>query len=131
VSAIRVMLGNMPAMLYAILEETFAGQRDIMVVRPSDSSSSLSASVSSERPDVLVVGVDRPEWVSSFAQLFVDNPMLRVLAIGEDARSATMHELYLRRWRVADPSPRAIVDAVYALHAAPAAYDAAPPEGRR
>ncbi|HEY9227485.1 MAG TPA: hypothetical protein VIP11_12600 [Gemmatimonadaceae bacterium] len=130
-SAIRVMLGNMPAMLHGILEETFAGQRDIMLVHPFHAPGTLSESIASERPDVLVVGVQLADRVDDFAGLFSENPSLRILAIGEDARSATMHELFLRRWRVADLTPRSIVNAVYALHSADAALDEAPTEPRR
>ena len=44
------MLGHMPAMLHGILEETFAGRRDIMLVRPlpSQTPASLSESVAAE-----------------------------------------------------------------------------------
>jgi hypothetical protein len=125
------MLGKMPAMLRDILGETFAGQRDIMVIDPSDSTASLSMSVAEHQPHVLVVGIDKPDVVSNVVELFIENPSLRVLAIGEDARSATMHELYLRRWRVAELSPAAIVDAVRALHAAESAFETAPPDLRR
>jgi hypothetical protein len=60
------------------------------------------------------VGVERPDWANGYVGLFVDHPQLHILAIGDDARSATMHELYIRRWRVADLSPTAIVAAVRA-----------------
>jgi chemotaxis response regulator CheB len=114
VAAIRVMLGKMPAMLRGILEETFAGQGDIMLVGLSDSRPSLSELVTAHNPDVLIVGVERADWATGFAELFVDHPSLRILAIGEDGRSAMMQELYIRRWRVADLSPRSIVAAVRA-----------------
>lgn len=129
--SIRVMLGKMPAMLRDILEETFAGQRDIVLVGSPNSTDSLAMSVAEQQPHVLVVGIDKPDVVSNVVQLFVENPSLRVLAIGEDARSAVMHEVYLRRWSVAELSPKAIVEAVRALHAADAALETAPPEARR
>src|SRR5262245_22579493 len=109
------MLGKMPAILRDILEETFASQRDMMVVGISDPAaprSMVAATVAASRPDVLVVGVDRQDWAPGFVELFVDNPELHILAIGDDARSATMHELYIRRWHVPALSPPAIVAAV-------------------
>lgn len=126
------MLGLMPAMLHGIMEETFAGRRDIMLVGLSQSPTpkSLSDSVAAERPDVLVVDAMAPDAVGDFVELFVEHPSLRILAIGQDARSATMHELYLRRWCVADPTPRTIVDAVHALHAANTTLSDAPMEPR-
>jgi hypothetical protein len=129
--AIRVMLGKMPALLRDILGETLAGQRDIMLVGSPDSAVPLSMSVAEHQPHVLVVAIDKPDVVSNVVELFLENPSLRVLAIGEDARSATMHELYFRRWRVAELSPGAIVDAVRALHAVESSFDTAPPEPRR
>jgi hypothetical protein len=109
------MLGKMPAMLRGILEETFASQHDMMLVGLSDSgTSSVSATVAANRPDVLIVGVERQDWANGYVGLFVDHPHLHILAIGDDARSATMHELYIRRWRVAELSPPAIVAAVRA-----------------
>ena len=125
------MLGHMPAMLHGILRETFAGRRDIVLVHPVHTRNTLRESVVAERPDVLVVGVDQHERVEDFVALFAENPSLRILAIGEDARSATMHELYLRRWRATDVTPGSIVNAVYALHHADAVFDEAPRELRR
>jgi hypothetical protein len=106
------MLGSMPAMLRGILAEVFAHQTDMLLVGPMDSPSPMSAAVTAHQPDVLVVSVDKPDWADGLVELFVENPRLHILAIGNDARAATMHELYIRRWQVADPSPTAIVDAV-------------------
>ena len=131
VSAIRVMLGDMPAMLHGILEETFAGCADIVLVHPFHASNSLAESVAAQRPDVLVVGVEQHDPVDDFAALFAEHPTLRVLAIGEDARSAIIHELYRRSWRASSLAPSSIVDTVYALHRAAASLDETPSELRR
>jgi hypothetical protein len=113
VAAIRVMLGSMPAMLRGILEEIFAHQSDMLLVGPPDSPLlPVSAAVATHQPDVLVVSIERPDWADGLIELFVAHPRLHILAIGNDARAATMHELYVRRWQVADLSPSAIVDAV-------------------
>ena len=125
------MLGDMPAMLHGILEKTFAGCADIVLVHPFHASNSLAESVAAERPDVLVVGVHQHEHVDDFATLFAEHPALRVLAIGEDARSAIIHELYRRTWRAGELAPSSIVDTVYALHRATASLDEAPSEFRR
>lgn len=117
-AATRVMLGMMPAMLRDILETTFAREHDMTLVGKSDARSSLPADVAASRPDVLVVAVDRPELAAGYTGLLVDHPNLHILAIGEDARSAMMQEVYLRRWRVADLSPSAIVAAVRAARPA-------------
>ena len=114
VAAIRVMLGEMPAMLRGILEEIFSHQRDMMLVGPSDAVAVGAVAVAAYRPDVLVVSPDESDWATSYAGLFGEQPRLRILAIRDDARSATMSELYVRRWRVADLAPDAVLAAVRA-----------------
>lgn len=114
VAAIRVMLGELPAIQRGILEHTFAGQSDMMLVGINNADSPLSARVAANRPDVLIVGVERDEWATGFIELFIERPRLHILAIGGDARAATLQELYVRRQRIADLSPDAIVAAVRA-----------------
>jgi hypothetical protein len=114
VAAIRVMLGTMPAMVRGILEETFASQHDMTLVGDAEAEATMSATVSAHNPDILVVGMTHDEWASEFISLFIDHPRLHILAIGEDARAAMMQELYIKRWRIAELSPMAIVDAVRA-----------------
>jgi hypothetical protein len=105
----------MPAMLRGILEEALGSQGDVMLVGGSDAlGSPETATVAASRPDVLIVGVEREAWADGYVELFADHPRLHILAIGDPARSATMHELYVRRTRIADPSPTAIVGAVRA-----------------
>jgi len=114
VAAIRVMLGEMPAMLRGILEEIFSHQRDMVLVGPSDAAAASAVAVAAYRPDVLVVSPDELDWPTSYASLFGEQPRLRVFAIRDDARSATMSELYVRRWRVSDLAPDAILAAIRA-----------------
>jgi hypothetical protein len=117
VAAIRVMLGSMPAIIRGILEQTLGTQQDMTLVGNYDAASpaaSVSTMVAASRPDVLVVGTQQDEWAAGYLDLFADHPRLHILAIGDDARSAMMHELYVRRWRVAELSPPAIVAAVRA-----------------
>ncbi|MEO8619779.1 MAG: hypothetical protein ABI625_01865 [bacterium] len=113
-AAIRVMLGTMPAMVRGILEETFATQHDMMLVGNANADVAMSATVAAHNPDILVVGMAHDEWASEFISLFIDHPRLHILAIGEDARAAMIQELYIRRWRISELSPMAIVDAVRA-----------------
>ena len=113
-AATRVMLRELPAMLRGILEHTFRAQNDMMLVGTDSNEGSLSAQVAESRPDVLIVGVERPELANAYIELFVDHVDLHILAIGGDARSATMQELFVRRLRVADLSPDAIIAAVRA-----------------
>ena len=113
-TAIRVMLGELPAIQRGILEHTFAVQNDMTIVGNDGADASLSARVAANRPDVLIVGVERDDWATDFVELFAERPRLHILAIGGDARSATLQELYVRRQRIADLSPDAIVAAVRA-----------------
>jgi len=108
------MLGQMPAMLRDILEETFDRQDDVVLVGTRESVSSLRTAVDLHGPDVVVVAVDGEDWAGGFIELFRDHPSLRLLAIRNDARRAVMHELSIRRWRVTDLSPAAILAAVRA-----------------
>lgn len=110
----RVMLRELPALLRGILEQTFRAQDDMTLVGADRSDASLSAQVAENRPDVLIVGVERPELANAYVELFVDHATLRIFAISSDARAATMQELFVKRLRVADLSPDAIIAAVRA-----------------
>ena len=125
-TAIRVMLGELPAIQRGILEQTFAVQGDMMLVGTDSAGASLSARVAANRPDVLIVGVERDDWATGFTKLFAERPRLHILAIGGDARSATLQELYVRRQRITDLSPDAIVAAVRASRDVERASTAAP-----
>ena len=113
-TAIRVMLGELPAIQRGILEHTFAAHGDMMLVGTNSAHSSLSARVAANQPDVLIVGVDREDWATGFVELFAERPRLHILAIGGDARSASLQELYVRRHRITELSPDAIIAAVRA-----------------
>jgi len=110
----RVMLGTMPAMLRNILETTFAREQDMTLVGESGGRVSLSAEVAANHPDVLVVAVERLELATGYTELLIDHPHLHIFAIADDARSAMMQELCIRRWRVADLSPATIVEVIRA-----------------
>jgi hypothetical protein len=113
---IRVLLGGLPGILRDILEETFASQSDVMLVVEDrgDPGASLRNAVDVHAPDVVIVGVDRQDWVGDYLELFRDHPLLRILAIRNDGRGAVMHELSIRRYRVTDLTPPAILAAVRA-----------------
>ena len=111
---IRVLLGEMPEMLRDILDQTFASQDDVTVVGDRESISPLRAAVGLHDADVVIVGVDRQDWVGDYVELFRDRPMLRVLAIRNNGRGAVMHELSIRRYRVTDLTPTSILAAVRA-----------------
>lgn len=114
VAAIRVMLGELPSMIHGILEHTLAVQDDMQLVGTTRDSASLADQVAASRPDVLIVGVDRPDWATRYIELFVRHAQLHVLAIGGDARSATVQELFVRQQRIPELSPDVIVAAVRA-----------------
>lgn len=113
-AATRVMLRELPAMLRGILEHTFRAQDDMTLVGTDSNEGTLSAQVSENRPDVLVVGVERPELATGYVKLFAEHAGLHILAIGGDARSASMQEVFVRRHHIAELSPDAIVAAVRA-----------------
>jgi hypothetical protein len=114
VGPIRVLLGEMPEMLHDILDHAVADQDDVALVGDRDSISSLHTAVDVHSADVVVVGVERQDWVGSYIDLFRDHPMLRLLAIRNDGRAAVMHELSIRRYRVTDLTPSSIIDAIRA-----------------
>ena len=111
-AAIRVLLGQMPAMHRDILEETFASQGDIEVVGRVEASDSLLDAVGALTPHVLILGVDRAEWSAEHFSLFRTHPPLHVLMLGNDARVASMFELQLHRTEIPELSPKAILAAV-------------------
>lgn len=114
-ATVRVMLGPMPALLRGILEETLRHNGDIMLVGPPAPALALSAAVTLHRPDVVVVGGAQSAWLGEFSQVLFDRLQVHVLAIDDDARTATMHEVNVRRWPLADVSPESIVAAVRAV----------------
>jgi hypothetical protein len=132
VAQLRVMLGPMPAMLRDIIRETVASQDDLVLVGSGDTRDAphLHRAVDVHAPDVLVAGVEGSDWVGEYVELFRDHPDLRVLVVRNDARAAALHELVIRRFEVADPSPRSILAAIRATRLRTAS-DVTPSSGRR
>lgn len=111
---VRIVLGEMPGLLRDVLERLLAGRDDLAIVGVCESVGELRSSLALLGADIVVIGTDHPEALGQFVDLFRDHPDLRLLAIRHDARAASMHQMRIRRCRVADLSPPAILSALLA-----------------
>lgn len=109
VTIATILLGPLPRMLRSIIEGAVAAQPDMRVIEHSEHES-LEETVVRTHADVLIVNEqpDRSEmWFRSFVAA---HPWLKVCVLTQDGRNATLLEL--RRDRLADASPTALVEAI-------------------
>lgn len=145
---IRILLARMPRMLREILVNVIDAEGDMRVVSAgdgeADAASAVSAAVSaaaaavrvqprdaalaarvaSERPDVVIVGLERGELPTVCGELLGCFPHLKVLAIEERGRQASLYELRPVRTVLRDVSAHELVASIRGAARPVAAADA-------
>jgi DNA-binding NarL/FixJ family response regulator len=91
--AIRILLARMPRMVCDILREVLDAQPDMRVVAELGNGQVLSERVAAERPDVVIVGLERDEPPAICGELLSDHPRVRIVAVEESGRRASLYEL--------------------------------------
>jgi DNA-binding NarL/FixJ family response regulator len=108
----RILLIDMPRMLREIIESTLASEPDMDVVGAVAVEEALAATVDGADADVIVVGAAARELVDRCRRVMATRPLVKVLAVASDARSATLYELEPATHALGELSPRELADAI-------------------
>lgn len=105
--AIRALIGDMPAMLQSMVTAMLDAEKDIILIDPNSLSND---SQSASDIDVMLVAADRlsPAWLASSAAALP----AAIIAIADDAHTATIVHLSQTRWLFSDNSEDSIGAAI-------------------
>jgi hypothetical protein len=92
VTAIRIHLGPMPALLYGIVRDLLAAEPDFVVVGSSGADEDPLVRACQERAD-MVITQDRSQGCNSTLDAIISGPPVCIFAITADGRQAAAVEL--------------------------------------
>ncbi len=109
---IRVVVGEIPHILRAIVEGAVSLQADMKLI--SSGGGDLAGTVRQSAADVAIVAEESSEPADAPAhrRVLIENPRLKMFVLTDDGREA--HLLEFRRFPVEDISPHGLVTAIRA-----------------
>ena len=109
-TAIRVVLGDVPRLLYDILQGTLGSHSDMELFQSADVD--LSNAVARCGAEVVIVASPTGGATPLQRLVLVDHPDLTMFVVTDDARAA--HQLEWRQTPVVEVSPTGLVEAIRA-----------------
>lgn len=108
---IRVLIASLPPLLADIVRDALADDEEVDVLGGDEG---LERAVEERRPHVLISAEPGARLTEPLLALMYRHPMLRVLLITAEGRSAALYRLVPERRVLADPTPRSLAEAVRA-----------------
>jgi DNA-binding NarL/FixJ family response regulator len=108
---IRVLLARMPTLLLDTISHVVASAPDMTVVGKVQEHD-FAAAVKRARADAILVGEDEAPRTDEYTALLLKNPRLKVLAISDDGRTGTLHEMRPHRIPLGAISAETLRDAI-------------------
>lgn len=96
-------------MLEEIVSHALSAETEIEIAGAARNTDGLAGKVAQMRPDVIVLGGDRPELA---AELLEQSPRLKVLAVAEKGEDSWLYGLTPERTRLGALSPARLTTAV-------------------
>jgi chemotaxis response regulator CheB len=115
VKRIRVLLARMPALLLDILHHIVESAPDMMIVGES-ADNDLAGAAKRLRADAILVGEDANHDSGEYTQLLLSRPSLKVLAIANEGRNGTLHEMRPQHIPLGEISAETLRDAIRGRH---------------
>jgi DNA-binding NarL/FixJ family response regulator len=109
---IRVVTAELSRILNDIIGSVLEANGDIRVVGKAGNRSELLELTRRFRPDVVIMGLDEPGVANVGWDLFVGDPLLRVLGVVGEGRQILMYELRPHRTPLGELSPEELIAAV-------------------
>ena len=106
---IGILLMQMPAMLRAIIDDIVAEQSDMRVVGELTGQDDVRVAVERTGASFLIVGYDGAQLPDPIHDLFSGHPSIRVLAVTDQGREATLYELRPQRIPIGELSASRLV----------------------
>ncbi len=106
----RIVLVDLPRITREIIEQAVGAEPDMVIVDGLADGASLPDAVKRREPDFVISGRDYE--FAEVCAILDERPRLRVLAVLEDGREATLYELRPTRTPLGEVSPLTIVEAI-------------------
>ncbi len=108
----RVLLWDMPTMMHDIILQLLMKESDFQVAAPTDKSSTLLDASKKYRPDIVVTSCGEDEANTTYRDLLLECPRLKVLDVRSDGRKGYLYELRPERKQLGELSPESLVTAI-------------------
>ncbi len=105
----------MPKLLLDMLDRVVASAPDMSVVGRTEEND-LAAAATRMRADVILVGEEMKPRPGEYAKLLIRHPRLKVLAITDDGKTGTLHEMRPQRFPLGEISADSLRDAIRGRH---------------
>jgi DNA-binding NarL/FixJ family response regulator len=109
---IRIVLWDMPPLLFEMLRDAIAPQGDMELVGTAGDEPNLGALLENTEADVVVVKRDGGPKRNAVEGLLYRRPRLRVFEIVDGGRGGLLHEMRPRRIALGEISPQRLIDAI-------------------
>ena len=109
---IGVLLSCMPRVLCDVLSDVINDQADMAVLSDCVDVDALLAEIHSRQPDVIVVGLAGAKLAAMCERVLRQTPGLRIVAVEDEGRSASLVELRPTRTPVSEPSVEGFLDLI-------------------
>jgi DNA-binding NarL/FixJ family response regulator len=110
---IRIFLaGGLRRLLHDIVREAVATQPDMKVVGDSHNGQELHHMLAAGDVDLVIVGAHQSEDISSVASILYASPQVKLLAIEDNGRTATIYRLRPHQLSLGEMSPQELLAAI-------------------
>jgi DNA-binding NarL/FixJ family response regulator len=109
---IRLITSELTGILDGIVETVLQSAGDIEVLARARTRAELIELLRTKHPDVVILGLESTSAADIGWELYVGDPMLRVIGIVADGRQAFVYELRPQRTALGELSPRDLVTIV-------------------
>jgi hypothetical protein len=114
VDSIRIVLAGLPRMLAEILTAALDDEPDVELVGKPPDLEALKAMVARHEVDVVILGLSDDALSPAQFQLFDADARVRILALEQQGRSASLYELRPYRTMLGEGSPQELMQTVRA-----------------
>jgi DNA-binding NarL/FixJ family response regulator len=112
VDPIRIAFATMPQLLHDLLQESLLCDPEVTLIGEAPTPVQLEKLVQQERVDVVVLGLSSAELPAWYRALFDVDARVRLLAITEHGRDASLYELRPHRKVLGQGSPRELIQVI-------------------
>ena len=111
---IRIAFADLPRMLRDILHASLSIEPDVVVVGETSTLADLERLVNQRGVDVVMLGITDVDLPASHSTLFDVDPRVRILAIADHGRDASLYELRPHRMVLGQGSPSELMQVIRA-----------------
>ena len=109
---IRVLLAGMPRILMDMVKNIVVSQDDFTLAGEMIAWDGLVKAAADARADVVVLRALATTEAAEYRDLLYSRPRIKIIAIAEDGRDATLHELQPHLIPLADVAPASLIAAI-------------------